>query len=118
MNKRYKNRKEDEHLSAISSEINEMKLMIGEIHQRQIEITLPELKQLHEKISGNGKNGLVAELAVCTEKLQNIESIKRWLASIILTLMLTIGTFIYGYGKLFKQVEIVSDFIMQHVSLK
>lgn len=107
----------DKNILVIYEEIAKIKTIIQEIHQRQVEQTIPILEKLNECLYGNGKCGLIAEHAVVKEKLCDLESVGKWVKTIAISVIGAIITFAFGYGILFKTVEYVKDLILKHINL-
>jgi hypothetical protein len=95
--------------------INRVVQLVTELHQRQIEVTIPKLMRIEKEIYGNGKPGLLKEYACMMGKFNEITSYANWIKGMFLTIVIGLITYAFGYGQLYMKVENIAKELAAHL---
>jgi ribosomal protein L19 len=68
---------------ASDEKLNELISLVKEIHQRQIERTIPAVESLEKVIYGNGKPGLCDRVSVIETSLTSV----KWFGGVVIALL-------------------------------
>lgn len=98
-------RSPDGRIDEIQNIIIEMQKLQQEIHQRQLEKTIPVLEKLEKCLYGNGEAGLLEEHVACKEQMKAYGRLSDKVGNILITLIGSIAAFIFGYGIMYFKVE-------------
>jgi hypothetical protein len=68
---------------ANDEKLNELIVLVKEIHQRQIERTIPAVEKMEKVIYGNGKPGLCDRVGIIETSLNNV----KWVGGAVLAIL-------------------------------